>query len=147
MKEEDLSIDTPISYENFVKLLRDQKLYMTLYTLTIGHDFIEKLKEVWSGAGTSTSSSSENTKIMRTSCTIVGTEKDDAGANSYERAGDLVEQIDEVFGCTSSQHGDGGISCYISKMMGDNLHTLRSEGEYGTEVVKLEVFPYKAVSI
>lgn len=120
MKEQEIPIDTPLSYEKLLKLVQDQKLFMTLYTLEIGQNFIEKLKEVWSGSGTSTSSLSSHMKTTATSCRTAIIPKEDADVNLSDYAEDMAEQLNKLLGSTSSVSDGGGISSYISKQTCDN---------------------------
>lgn len=77
MKLQKVDLNTPITYEKFIELLKDRELFMMLSTLKIDDNFIEKLDEAWNYEEKQNCSLLQNTKTTSTSCMTVPTQKDD----------------------------------------------------------------------
>lgn len=137
MKEQDIEINSPISYSKFIALLKELEFYTMLYTFKTPADFLDKLEEVWNESGSS----------MLPTNIIAPTQKEDVDAGLCEQSEDLGGTLDELLGFTSGQSGDGGILSFITKNHQDVLSTLKSEEGYGCEVIKLEVYPFHQVGI
>ncbi|KAF5281179.1 hypothetical protein FQA39_LY17850 [Lamprigera yunnana] len=145
MKRQKIPIDSAISYDSFVGLLKSEELYTTLYIIKLNDLQMTRLEERLKAAAGATSSSSAGIQTTSTSCTTVPTQTVDAAAPELQASGDLTSQIEALFGLTESETPGGGISQYISLYKNGATNTLRSERAVGTEVVKLEVYPLKDV--
>lgn len=127
-KEEKIPLNSPISFDRFMELLKEQKLYITLYTSKMETCFIDKLEEVWNNAGTST-------------------RVDDVDVSLLEDEEDSTVQLDDFLGLSGETMIDGLVSPFISKQVADKLVSLRLPNDSGYEVVRMEVYPYNQVRI
>lgn len=147
MKEEKIPLNSPILFERLADLLKDQKLYTTLYISTIETSFIQKFDEVRNDAGSSRSSLFPCTKTTSTSCMTVPTMKEDADVNSLEFVEHSGTLLDELLGVSNGCTIDGLILPYISRQIQDQSVSLKSMAESGFEVLKLRFIRYNQVFI
>ncbi|KAF5303746.1 hypothetical protein FQA39_LY09819 [Lamprigera yunnana] len=145
MKRQKIPIDSAISFDSFVELLKNEELYMILYSIRMNDLQMTRLEDRLKAAAVATSSSLAGIQTTSMLCTTVSTPRADAAAQELPVSGDLTNQIEALFGLTESETLGGGISQFISLNKNGCTNTLRSESGVGTEVVKLEVYPLKDV--
>ncbi|CAH0397301.1 unnamed protein product [Chilo suppressalis] len=141
-----------LSWNAFRTILHETELYtsclqfkMTDIAIELFHQFVNQeahTKEASSGLLITPTTTS-------TSCTTVPMRETVAVANESKISEPNVESPDliaELFGIPNAQRNTGSISQSISKAINGVQYTLKSPGEYGQSVIKLETYPFAKIA-
>lgn len=152
MRLQKVDLNSPITFDSFLGLLRSDQSYTKFMQLTVNDNFLTMLKDFWSTRGQIKSSIPEKslsfvcTTTTTTPSTTVRTTIPPVSAPSYVNCEEVSAQIEELYQRTNLASGTGKISSYISRKTADELCTLKREESSGFNVVKLEVIPFKVAT-
>lgn len=134
------------SWKAFCEKLQEGKLFMTFCTIKVPKEvmtiFEENLKIVMEGA----SSSQQNTETTTTLSTIVPTLAPPADVQQLKSSEQMEDALEKVFGAGNSRQTTGRISQHTYSQRDGTLYTLKSPGETGYMVCKLETYFTKDVA-
>lgn len=144
-----------LSWNAFKTILCDSELYMTFLQYKMSdtaiatfHEYVSKeVHPVVVSKGPSSSSAiTETTTCM--SSTTAPTMEIPADVNESKKSvanADSPDLIEDFFGLQNAQVSTGSISQCISRQANGKQYTLKSPGECGLNVVKLEIYPYAKI--
>ncbi|CAH0562753.1 unnamed protein product [Brassicogethes aeneus] len=141
MKKQDVPLNSPISFEKFTDLLKNEELYMKLYTLKAKKTAIDMLESALKRDQWQTSNCSFGTETTFMSSTTAPSAIPSASVVDTNNCGATVDSLEKLFGISDFESNTGTISCFIQKKKNDSLFSLNVESPSGFEVVKLEVYP------
>lgn len=134
------------SWTDFESVLSDQKSYMTFCGLTQTKMQLSLFSEAVDKCMQGPSSSSQNTKTTTTSCTTAPTIAAPVDVKSPVQSEGEEDALEEVFGIGNTRSITGAIPQSISTRRDEKLFTLKSPGERGYTLVKLETYQFNDIS-
>lgn len=141
--------------EQYYKALCDSELYMTCLQFKMSdtaiatfHKYANKQETPVVASKGSSSSSPITVPSISMSSTVAPTMEipaDVSESKNSERNADSPDIIEDFFGLQNVQASTGSISQSISRQANGTQYILRSPVECGTNVVKLEIYPFAKI--
>lgn len=135
------------SFEDLISNIRDDEYFTTLCSLMLTEEEATIWQQCVEQVHTRVqSSSSQSTETTTTSCMTVPTPVQPAVAPQLQTCDAGYDALDELFGNGNIASHTGVIQQSISSARNGRLFTLKSPGEPGMTVVKLETYPLHEVA-
>lgn len=142
LKQNNLEIS---SWTDFKTTLQKEGYFTTFFQLELTTEELEIWNNLCEHTLEAPSLSPPRTTTTSTSYTTALSIPVPADVDVLKIGEDLERSLVEFFGAVTSHNNTGQISSTISIMMDDELTTWKSEAESGSEVIKLEVYPFSKI--